>query len=516
MNSNNQMKNTNNGLSFNEKKNLVEGYIKIKQARGNINIEKEKNNQQKKEVKKDAIKEDKKEEKKDGFSSGFDIIDDNEVNTIKNYESQEQDMDNNEKNIDDLDIVDLDGPLSKSDVNLTKIKINLWELIAISNSIKKNTKNYLMKSLVSNIVYSSITFKDKLNDSTSKKPIIIYDKLEDNFSPKLLKKIQESFIYMSYRSGLVKTKFFPGNKNDYTSDCGWGCMLRCSQMMLSRGLILKRIFDLEQTKKNEEIDIVKIKKEIILLFYDKFLEIEKLGMNEQLNAIYLKLLQDKIEVAELVPPYSIYILTLLGQCPNVFTSDHKMISCFLKINKTLFNENIKMVHLKEGFVSKKKLIQKFCKKLESENDIQDNNKDNYIEYNSEKFLFEKGGLLFISIRLGLHKIETTYIKMLPKLFNNLHNNIGFVSGKKKKAFYFIGMYGEKLIFADPHLNQKIEQDEINFPTYSVNDLFLMSVKELSSEITIGVAIFSKQDFEQFFLDINWFAQICPGIIRYQE
>ena len=253
-----------------------------------------------------------------------------------------------------------------------------------------------------------------------------------------------------------------------------------------------------------------------MLFYDKFLEIEKLGMNEQLNAIYLKLLQDKIEVAELVPPYSIYILTLLGQCPNVFTSDHKMISCFLKINKTLFNENIKMVHLKEGFVSKKKLIQKFCKKLESENDIQDNNKDNYIEYNSEKFLFEKGGLLFISIRLGLHKIETTYIKMLPKLFNNLHNNIGFVSGKKKKAFYFIGMYGDKLIFADPHLNQKIEQDEINFPTYSVNDLFLMSVKELSSEITIGVAIFSKQDFEQFFLDINWFAQICPGIIRYQE
>ena len=188
MNSNNQMKNT---ISFKEKKNLVEGYIKIKQARGNINIEKEKNNQQKKELKKDAIKEDKKEEKKDGFSSGFDIIDDNEVNTIKNYESQEQDMDNNEKNIDDLDIVDLDGPLSKSDVNLTKIKINLWELIAISNSIKKNTKNYLMKSLVSNIVYSSITFKDKLNDSTSKKPIIIYDKLEDNFSPKLLKKIQE-------------------------------------------------------------------------------------------------------------------------------------------------------------------------------------------------------------------------------------------------------------------------------------------------------------------------------------
>jgi hypothetical protein len=47
-------------------------------------------------------------------------------------------------------------------------------------------------------------------------------------------------------------------------------------------------------------------------------------------------------------------------------------------------------------------------------------------------------------------------------------------------------------------------------------LFLMSVKELSSEITIGVGIFTKQDFEQFFLDIKWFDQICPGFIRYQE
>ena len=143
-----------------------------------------------------------------------------------------------------------------------------------------------------------------------------------------------------------------------------------------------------------------------------------------------------------------------------------------------------MVHFRDGLIYKAKLFKKFCKKIESEKDISDNNieKDNYIEYNSEKYLFEKGGLIFISLRLGLHKIDESYINMLPKLFNNLHNNIGFMSGQKKRAFYFIGMYGDKLIFADPHLNQKIEQDEDNFPTYSVNDLFLMNVKELSSEM----------------------------------
>ena len=515
MNSNIQK--NNNILSFNEKKKIVEENVKIKQEQRNLNFQKEKINQNKKGEK----KEDKKEKKKDKKDSGFDIIDENEVNIIKNYESQDEDIENNEKDKDDdMDTlnVNLDGPLSKSDANCQRTKINLWEVIVISNTIKKNTKNAIMKSLVSNIVYNGITFKDKLNESTSKKSIIIYDKFEEHFSPKLLKKIQDSFIYMSYRTGLVKTTFLPDSKNNYTSDCGWGCMLRCSQMMLSRGFILKRISDIKKLNKNAEIDIENIRRSIILLFYDKFLEPEKIGMNQQLSDIYLKLLQDKIEVAELIPPYSIYILTLLGKCPNVFTSDHKMISSFLKINKTLFNEDIKMIHFKDGFIYKSKLFKKFCKKIESEKEISDNNtdKDNYIEYQSQKYLFEKGGLIFISLRLGLHKIEETYIKMLPKLFNNLHNNIGFVSGKKKKAFYFIGMYGEKLIFADPHLNQKVEQDEVNFPTYSVNDLFLMSVKELSSEITIGVGIFTKQDFEQFFLDIKWFDQICPGFIRYQE
>jgi hypothetical protein len=44
----------------------------------------------------------------------------------------------------------------------------------------------------------------------------------------------------------------------------------------------------------------------------------------------------------------------------------------------------------------------------------------------------------------------------------------------------------------------------------------MNIKELSSGIIVGVAIFSKEDFLQFFMDIEWFNQICPGFIRYIE
>ena len=502
MNSNNSNNNKINKteykfLTFNERKKIVEGFIKIKKERENPDI----NDLDKKSL---SIKDTSRTSSKNiDLLSDFDIIEEFDLSGIKSVESQE------EENYE----CDLSVNFSKSDVDLSKEKINLWEIIPISRSIKKSSKNGLMKSLVSKIVYNGITFKDKLNESSSTKSIIVYDTIENNYSQKLLKKIQNSFIYMSYRTGLVNTSFLPGKKNDYTSDCGWGCMVRCSQMMLSRGLLKKKIYDFKQSNPNKEINIDELRKEIIILFYDKFIEVEKIWMNEEICDIYKKLLKDKVELVELIPPYSIYILTLLGKCPNVFTSDHKMISSFIKINTVLFNEYIKIIHFKDGIVHKDKLFSAFCQKIESQ---EEEKKENNEKYNLDKYNFVKGGLIFISLRLGLENIESCFIKMIPKLFINLHNNIGFVSGKKRRAFYFIGMCGDKLIFADPHLNQKIEVDEINFPTYLVNDLFLISPKELSSEITVGVSIFNKEELKQFLQDMENLQKVYPEFIKYQE
>ena len=502
MNSNNSINNKINILenkfhSFNKEKKILEGDLKIEKESENSYI-------YDLEVKSPSIKYNSlTSTKNDDLFNDFEIIDESNTSEIKSV--QTQDEENND--------LDLGDNLSKSDINLYKEKINLWKIIAVSSSIKKSSKKDLVKSLVSKIVYNGITFMEKLNESSSKKSIIIYDKIENNYSPKLLKKIQNSFIYMSYRTGLVNTIFLPGKKNDYTSDCGWGCMLRCSQMMLSRGFLKKKIYDHTQLNQNKEINIQELRKEIIILFYDKFIEVEKLWMNEEICEIYKKLLKNKVKLNEMIPPYSIYILTLLGKCPNAFTSDLKMISSFIKINKILFNEFVKIIHFKDGIVHKKKLFKTFCQKIESQS--QEETKEyNEKGYNLDEYNFIKGGFIFISLRLGLKTIDSYFINMIPKLFVNIHNNIGFVSGKKKKAFYFIGMCGDKLILADPHLNQKM--DEINFPTYLVNDLFLLSPKELSCEITLGITIFNKEEFKQFLEDMEKMIQICPGFIKYQE
>lgn len=512
MNSNGQNNNKiiseKNKPSLNDKQKVTHNLMKANTfSNGNVPKKGIKLTENIEEKKKDQIQENKTLKENKINNDAFEDIDDDFVKDIIEQEKKEEEGD-------DDDFIDLDRPLSYSDIDPNKIKLNLWEIIPISSSIKKTAKSGLMKNIVSTIVYNGIKTNDKFNPAT-KKPIILYDKLQNNKEEDVFKKMQESFIYMSYRTGLVNTSFLPGGKNNYTSDCGWGCMLRCCQMMLSRGFIKMKKHQFKVSNPGDKkMDIMKVRKELIFLFYDKFIELTNIPHNEQIFEIYRQLLKDKYDVTEIIAPYSIYVLTLLGKCPNVFTSDYKMISCFLKINKILFKDYIRMIHFKNAYIKIIKIFQTFCKKIENEEKEKEIPKENIIEYKSDKYVFDKGGLIFISLRLGLHKIEANYLEMVPKLFNNLHNNIGFVSGKKKRAFYFIGMKGEKLIFADPHFNQNLELDENNFPTYKVNELYKTTTKELSSELTVGVAIFSKEELDQFLLDLEWFKQICPYFIKY--
>jgi len=452
--------------------------------------------------------EEKKEESKINDFEGYDenINQKKEKDIINDFEicdNFEQDFDLNDANIDDFNI----EPISKSDIILDKMEINLWGVIPISFQMKKAKKDY-MKSLMSSVVYNGVKFKDKLSE-TSNKSIIIYDSLINNFN---IKKIKNYFVYMSYRNGLYNTRFFPGGKNNYSSDCGWGCMVRCCQMMLSRAFIKFRLNELIDVQEDKDIELKNVKDEVIYYFYDKFISIQDIHINKSIFEMYKNILKKKINVIEIIPPYSIYILTLLGNCPNIHTSDHNMIKTIIKINKTLFNENIAMVHYISS-VNKKKIIENFCEKIDS-NLNEDN--DDFLIYNSNKYLFKKNGIVFISLRLGLQKIDTSYIEMIPKIFNNLHNNIGFVSGKKKSAYYFIGITENKLIFADPHFNQDQEKDEQKFPSYSINELFLMPIKEICSELTLGVTICSKSELEQLFDDLSWFKEINPEFIGFDE
>ena len=403
--------------------------------------------------------------------------------------------------------------LNKSCINLGGLGIKkknykLIKAMAVLKSPNYQTWKDNFKSLVSSLYYNGYGLCKKFDKESPTFPLYLFDDKIINDDQDNINRLLKSFLYMSYRSGFINL-----NNNgcgDYTSDCGWGCMLRCSQMILSKGLIQKKIFDFFKNKNttiiyNNFMDA--IRKETLCLFNDNYLNYEVIESHPDFKnfwKLYKELVDTNPEynsICEIIPPYSIHILCKLGKCAGEYTSFVKMVKIFSKINSDLFND-INIIFFECGYISKKKLYTYFCEEYTQFD-------DNYLEtdtYDNVDYIFKKGGIVFISFRLGLYNnIDSTYIKVIPKLFQEFHNNLGFVSGKKDRAYYFIGVQNDKLIFADPHYNQQTTNNpDKDYESYYTENLYLLDYKDLSSELTIGIGIFNMNHFKQFLTDLNLF------------
>ena len=404
--------------------------------------------------------------------------------------------------------------LSKTCISLGRNNSNKYELVQLM-SVLKSTKfsswkdNF--KSFMSTIYYNGYAIAKKFDKNNPDIPIYIFDRKIENVSKPEINFLLKTFLYMSYRSGLVNLNSIGGG--DFTSDCGWGCMLRCCQMMLSKGLIQKKMNDFYQKYKTpiNKNTLENIRKETLYLFSDSYINIKNIRNHPDFQ-YYLELLKELSKknseyksIAEVISPYSIHILCILGKTWGEYTSDIKSIKLFTKINSQLF-PNFNILFFECGLISKRKLISAFCEEY-TDSKNSDMNNINTITFNGVDYIFKKEGLIFISFRFGLKELEPNYYEVIPLFFKKFKNNIGFVSGKKNKAYYFIGIdKNQKLIFYDPHYNQQINNDtEKDYESYFTENIYLLDIKNLSSELTLGIGIFSHNQFIQFLDDIKWFA-----------
>ena len=398
-------------------------------------------------------------------------------------------------------------------------KINSLNLVKSMSVLKSQNENSWMnnfKSLVSSLYYN-YKFIEKLDIQNIYNNLYIFDEI---INPGEISFYKKTFLYMSYRSGFNNLSSV--GCGDFSSDCGWGCMLRCCQMMLSKGIIQKKIYDSTKNMKNKITDniLTFIRKSTLYLFNDNYLPIEQVREIKEYSYFW-KLFEEIAKknneysyIKEVIPPYSIHILSKLGKCAGEYTSDIKIVKIFADINSLIFNNDFNIFVCESGYISHKKIIDIFGKPVDF---INDHNSEKFFEtetYNGVEYTFKKGGIIFISFRLGLYEIDPSYYEAVLTIFKKMRNNIGFVCGKKNRAYYFIGCdENNKLIFADPHLNQQTTHNiEVDYKTYLVEDLFLLDVKELSSELTLGVTIFCEKDFSNFFDDIRFFEKEFPGFI----
>ena len=470
---------------------------------------------------------------------------DNYKSVFDDFEELKIPKDNKENEINGFTILEPDIKKNKSVNEISQVS----ELIKSSVVFfPKNNYSFFssLKSITSTLIYNHIISNIKLNLNEIKEPFVIFDKILDKNKLTAFKLQLLTFLFMSYRNNFTNLKQIEGG--NYTTDCGWGCMLRSSQMLVSKGLIERKIYK-NKIKDLNKNDLNTIRKDVLICFLDDTISIENILSNIDYQYFlnqYKKLCQFDMRyysLTEIIPPFSIQMLCKIGKCSGQFTSDINMIKTFMKINKEMFND-LEFIHFECGTLYKEKILKVCCEELfcscnnnnfsiledniNDKSSICDNcfnecllkNKitaDDILIENKRKFLFNQSCIIFISFRLGLKEIHPDNIKIIPDLFMRFHNNLGFISGKENKAFYFIGLNGEKLMFVDPHLNQvSIKGNLSDISSYFIKEIYLMDIKDISSALTMGIIINTISDLKTFFSDVNWFIKNHPFFLKYDD
>jgi cysteine protease ATG4 len=306
---------------------------------------------------------------------------------------------------------------------------------------------------------------------------------------KLLFKI----IYFSYKSNFNQIQNINKFSFFYTSDTGWGCMIRCGQMIMSRGLY-------KYLKKNLKISTFQSIKETIKYFLDLPY------LNEDLPICFEKMKTILNNSKIIYAPFSINNLCLFGNLCNKSSgewfSDVNMSYLFNKIS-FVFNlfDNLEILNFQTGFYLSDLLEKCF-------NILEDNNHQisNFYEFNDKKYEFKKSGIIFISVRIGIDFISKEYYENIRNLFN-CKQCLGIIGGRTNSAYYFIGYNNEgNLLYLDPHITNDSILDFDNesiYHNYLNKNINSMNISNMSTAFTVG---FIFRNIDEFKLLINYLIQ----------
>ena len=423
--------------------------------------------------------------------------------------------------------------------------LSFWQMVKLKLN---DIKNHLIFN------YNIFSTQNTLVDisQTLSKEIQIFD-IKYLKQEELLNKLK-NIPWFSYRENFEQIK--EDENIVYTSDAGWGCMFRASQMILAQGLFklynLKNLYEFinqffayfydnkipikfmckpqkeKQEKNNKEENNKNIFESFeIIEKENKLFDLSFIDLSSEMIHGLENMSERKSNSEYIIPPFSIRNLIKFEKYSNKFGkklgewfSNYDTIRLICTINKRMNSHkdcNFKVLNFNEGVIKINEIINNCLEEFEEDKDLSDfeilslssiecadivnNNLENdkYI-FNKKKYIFKHKFILFVSVRHGLYTLEEDYYDEVLKVFD-IETNIGMIGGKNTRAFYFIGKCGNNLIFLDPHyVQQTLTLKQIGTidvqDTYIPNDIFYMNVEELSPSFSIGFAVNDMKNFKK--------------------
>jgi len=380
-------------------------------------------------------------------------------------------------------------------------KLKFYTLIkALNNSYesKQDSNSYFwgLSNSLYNIKdifkYNLLSLNYKLYPNNEKSIIHIYNKSFDRPNLEYLNYKLKSLILITYRNN-YKPQINSKNNAIYNSDCGWGCTIRSGQMMLARAIY--KIFKYDNYKKGKKLDKSFLIKSVIYYFLDNNLVLDKKNNEKYLGMeSYISKLKEYVNKTNLIGKKDIYSIEspfsiqkicimseIIGKTCGEWYSDFDLPKIFNYINNG-FNvfPNIKIEHFNTN-VDLKKIIESCFEEIPKEKEC-----DKYIIFKDKKYIFEKMGIIFISIRLGLNSISKEYFPNIKKIFK-CKEFLGFIGGKIRAASYFFGYVDDDFLFLDPHYNQtsvkNLEKEGIS--SYIDKTIYKLPMTSLQTALTLG-------------------------------
>ncbi|KAG1708530.1 Cysteine protease ATG4B [Nymphon striatum] len=334
----------------------------------------------------------------------------------------------------------------------------------------------------SNVTISLHELKIKITFE-KQKTVKNMDEIKENIKSKL---------WLTYRKN-----FAPIGGTGPTSDAGWGCMLRCGQMILAQALLTRHLGQGLQ----------------ITFFY--FCAVHKYMCFYILLPLYV--ITCFLYVQKLKYLLSFAQLRLVHFCTKKSKKrEESPQSSPRAMNASTDSNGFAMAEMKSEDNKDKEPScsnneDQYCANASSsspskaENSVINSGESNISEDKISEESTWKPLLLFVPLRLGLSEINPVYICSLKNCFK-LKQCVGMIGGKPNHALFFVGFVGDELIYLDPHTTQPTTtcfNDECGKHSLKIDETYhckmasRMKVLNVDPSLAIGFLCESENDFRDF-------------------
>ncbi|XP_001357920.5 cysteine protease ATG4D isoform X1 [Drosophila pseudoobscura] len=293
-----------------------------------------------------------------------------------------------------------------------------------------------------------------------------------------------SRVWMTYR------REFPiMNGSNYTSDCGWGCMLRSGQMLLAQGLIchfLGRSWRYDSDSQLHSTYEDNMHKKIIKWFGDSSSKSSPFSIHAlvRLGETLGK------KPGDWYGPASVsYLLKHALEHAAQENADFDNISVYVAKDCTIYMQDIEDQCSIPEPAPKPHVPWQQAKRPQAEAPPKQEPQQQHW----------KSLIVLIPLRLGSDKLNPVYAHCLKLLLSTEHC-LGIIGGKPKHSLYFVGFQEDRLIHLDPHYCQEmvdINQEHFSLHSFHCKSARKLKVSKMDPSCCIGFYCATKTDFDSF-------------------